>query len=138
MAEIVMEVLREYGIEEKLGYFVGDNASNNDTLVRHLAEAQVEGNRLYNALEYRLWCVGHVINLLVKALWFGDVDRTLLHHTIVVTPDTMAPWRRMGPWGKAHNIMIYELASPQGRQEFKRLGGDTIQHRGNATSWNTG
>jgi hypothetical protein len=23
MAEIVMEVLREYGIEEKLGYFVG-------------------------------------------------------------------------------------------------------------------
>jgi len=50
MEEIVMEVLREYGIEEKLGYFVGDNASNNDTLVRHVAKAQVEGNRLYNAL----------------------------------------------------------------------------------------
>jgi len=67
MAEIVMKVLREYGIEEKLGYFVGDNANNNDTLVRHLAEAEVEGNRLYDASEYRLRCVGHVIYPSVKA-----------------------------------------------------------------------
>jgi len=67
MAEVVMEALREYGIEEKLGYFVGDNASNNDTLVRHLAEAQVAANRLYNASEYRLRCVRHVICLSVKA-----------------------------------------------------------------------
>jgi hypothetical protein len=33
MTDIVMEVLHEYGIEEKFGYFVRDNASNNDTLV---------------------------------------------------------------------------------------------------------
>jgi hypothetical protein len=138
MAEIVMQVLREYGIEEKLGYLVGDNASNKDTLVRHHAEAQVEGNRLYNASEYRLRCVGHVINLSVKAFWFGDVDRTLLQHTIVVSPDRMAAWRRMGPWGKAHKITIYELASPQRRQVFTRLGGDTILHKDNATRWNTG
>jgi hypothetical protein len=117
---------------------VGDNASNNDTLVRHLAEAQVEANPLYNASEYRLRCVGHVINLSVKAFWFGDVDRTLLQHTIIVTPDTMAAWRKMGPWGKAHNITMYVLASPQRRQEFKRLGGDTILHKDNATRWNTG
>jgi hypothetical protein len=138
MAEIVMDVLREYGIEEKLGYFVGDNARNNDTPVRHLAEAQVEANPLYNASEYRLRCVGYVINLSVKAFWFGDVDRTLLQHTIIVTPDTMAAWRKMGLWGKAHNITMYILASPQRRQEFKRLGGDTILHKDNATRWNTG
>ena len=138
MAEIVMEVLQEYGIEEKLGYFVRDNASNNDTLVGHLSEAQVEGNRWYNASEYRLRSVGHVINLSVKAFWFGDVDHTHLHHTIVVTPDTMGAWRRMGPWGNAHNITIYVLASPQRQQELKRLGGDTILHKVNATQWNTG
>jgi len=133
MAEIVMDVLREYGIEEKLGYFVGDNASNNDTLIRHLAEAQVEANRWYNGSEYRLRCVGHVINLSVKAFWFRAVDCTLLQHTIIVTPDTMAAWRKMGPWGKAHNITMYVLASPQWRQDFKRLGGDTILHNDNAT-----
>jgi len=131
-------VLREYGVEEKLGYFVGDNASNNDTLVMALAEEQVFGNRYYDAGEHRLRCAGHVVNLVVKAFWFGDVDRTLLQDSIVVTGDTMASWRKMGHWGKAPNINIYVLASPQRQQEFKRLGAQTILHRDNATQWNTG
>jgi hypothetical protein len=33
MADVVTRVLREYGVQEKLGHFVGDNASKNDTLV---------------------------------------------------------------------------------------------------------
>ena len=138
MAEVVTGVLREYGVEEKLGYFVEDNASNDDTLVMALAEEQVFGDRLYNAGEQRLRCGGHVVNLVVKAFWFGDVDRTLLQDSIVVTSDTMASWRKMGPWGKAHNISIYVLASPQQRQEFNQLGAQTILHRDNATRWNTG
>jgi hypothetical protein len=50
----------------------------------------------------------------------------------------MAEWLKMGSWGKAHNITIYVLASPQRRQEFTRLAGTTILHRDNATQWNTG
>jgi hypothetical protein len=138
MAGVVHELLREYGVEERLGYFMGDNASNNDTLVRALADEQVFGEHHYDAQEHRLRCVGHVINLVVKAFWFGEVDRMLLQDTVIVTRDAMAEWRKMGPWGKAHNITIYVLASPQRRQEFLRLGGGTILHRDNATRWNTG
>ena len=138
MAEVIMEILREYGVEEKLGYLMGDNATNNATLVRALAEEQVDGTYHYDAGEHRLRCVGHVINLAVKAFWFGDVDRSLLQDTVIVTHDTMAEWWKMGPWGKAHNITVYVLASPKRRQEFKRLGGNTILHRDNATRWNTG
>jgi len=50
----------------------------------------------------------------------------------------MAAWRKMGTWRKAHNISIYVLASPQWRQEFKRLGAQTILHRQNSTWGNTG
>ena len=142
MAEVITEVLQFHGtgVEEKLGYVVGDNASNNDTLVRALSDDQVFSNRsgLYDASQRRLRCIGHVINLVVKAFWFGDVDRSLLHNTVVVTQDTMAHWRRMGPWGKAHNITVYALASPQSRQELKKLGGLTVLHRDNATRWNVG
>jgi hypothetical protein len=74
MAVILTEVLWADCIWENLGYFVGDNASNNVTLVRHLAEAQVESNRLYNALEFRLQWVGHEITPSVKEFWSGDVD----------------------------------------------------------------
>jgi hypothetical protein len=63
IAEIVIEVLQEYGIEEKLGYFIGDNTGNNDTLViRHPADTQMVGNRLYNASKYRLRWVDREIN----------------------------------------------------------------------------
>jgi hypothetical protein len=84
-------------VEEKLGYFVGNNASNNDTLVMTLAEEQVFGDRCYDAGEWHLCHAGHVVNLLVKAFWFGDVGRTLLQDSIVVTSDTMASRRTMGP-----------------------------------------
>lgn len=34
----IMEVVQEYGIASKIGYFVMDNAGNNDTLVSHFSE----------------------------------------------------------------------------------------------------
>ena len=142
MAEVITAVLKSSGtdVEIKIGYVVGENASNNDTLVRALSDDQVFSNQsgVYDASQRRLRCIGHVINLVEKAFWFGDPDRSLLHDTVVVTENTMAHWRRMGPWGKAINITVDALASPQRRQERKELGGMTVLHRDNATRWNAG
>jgi len=135
---VVSKLLQEYGVQERLGYFIGDTASNNDTLVRALADEQVFGKRNYNAQEHRLRSVGHVINLVVTAFWFAEVDQMTLQDTVIATQDTIAECRKMGPRGKGHNITTYRLASPPRQQEFKRLGGETILHRDNATHWNTG
>lgn len=56
--------------QSQLGYFVGDNASLNDTAVRAiLAE-------LYPTLREpdsrRVRCLGHIINLATKAFLFGN------------------------------------------------------------------
>jgi hypothetical protein len=67
MAEVVTGVLREYRVEEKLEYFAGDNARNNDTLIMALAEHQGFGDNYYDAGEHRLRCTGHVVDLLFKA-----------------------------------------------------------------------
>jgi len=138
MAGDVSEFLQEYGSQVSLGYFMGDNASNNVTLVRALANEQVSGEHHYYVHEHHLRCVDHVINLVVKAFWFGEVDRMILQDTVIVTRDTIAEWRKFGPWGRANNITTYVLASPQRRQEFKKLGVDTMLHRDNATRRNTG
>jgi hypothetical protein len=137
MGQVIMEILREYGVGEMLGCIMGDNATNNASLVTALAEEQVDGTYHYDAGEHRLRCVGHVINLAVKPFWFGEVANALLQDTVIVTHDTMAEWRKMGPWGKAHNITIYVVASPPRSQKFKRFGGTTILHRDNTTWWNT-
>ena len=36
-AESIMEVINDYGIASKVGYFVMDNASNNDTMIKALS-----------------------------------------------------------------------------------------------------
>jgi hypothetical protein len=97
------------GVEEKLQYILGGNATNNASLVTDFTEEQVHGTTHHDAGEYWLRCIGHVINLAVKVVWFGDVDRTLLQDTVIFTCDTMAECQKMGPWGKAHSITIYVL-----------------------------
>jgi hypothetical protein len=37
LASVVMEVIKEWGIASKLGFFVMDNASNNDTMMQSVS-----------------------------------------------------------------------------------------------------
>jgi len=37
LAAVVMEVIKEWNIQEKLGYFMMDNAENNDTMMKQIA-----------------------------------------------------------------------------------------------------
>ncbi|KAG9388993.1 hypothetical protein A1F94_001886 [Pyrenophora tritici-repentis] len=58
----------EYSIgSDKLGYFVLDNAANNDTAVSSLAHAYD-----FNAAHRRLRCGPHTLNLIGQAIIFGS------------------------------------------------------------------
>lgn len=70
-ARIVLDVLKDFGIIRKLGYFVMDNAYANDALIREVAEALKDKGVYYNYRERRLRCNGHIINLSVQAFLFG-------------------------------------------------------------------
>ena len=37
MSKYVMQVIQEWGIASKLGYMQMDNASNNDTMMKHVS-----------------------------------------------------------------------------------------------------
>ena len=83
--------------------------------------------------------MGHVLNLSIKASWFGDSGSSQeLLDVIVVTDETMALWRKLGPGGKAHNITVYIRSSIQRKQQLKPLGAETLLQAGNATRWNSG
>ena len=102
---------------------------------RHLADMGINYDTEYR----RLRCMGHVINLSVRSFWFGEeVDRHVLQDVIIVSEETLAEWRRIGPWGKAHNITTYIRSSVQRKQHLRRLGAETLLHAGNATRWNSG
>ncbi|KAJ6437614.1 LOW QUALITY PROTEIN: transposase-like protein [Purpureocillium lavendulum] len=68
LAALVKPVILQYGIGEKLGSFVMDNADDNDkcleVLQRSFSSIDPEADRIR--------CIGHIINLVVKALLYGE------------------------------------------------------------------
>ena len=70
MAQTVSEVIKEYNIVNKLGYFVLDNAEANDTCVEAIIN-NLNPKPNISKPHRRLRCLGHIINLAAQAFLFG-------------------------------------------------------------------
>jgi hypothetical protein len=62
----VLNVIKAYGIQDKIGYFTLDNAENNTT-----AMEVISGELGFDDRRRRGRCIGHIINLAAKAPLFG-------------------------------------------------------------------
>ena len=67
IAALLSGVLERYNITYKIGFLIGDNASPNDRAINLLATRCG-----WNAGERRIRCSGHILNLVAKAIVFGD------------------------------------------------------------------
>ncbi|KFA51448.1 hypothetical protein S40293_10230, partial [Stachybotrys chartarum IBT 40293] len=101
----IIEILETYEIpDEKIGYFTLDNAPNNDTALDTIGE-----RFKFCGKERRGRCFGHVINLVVKAILFGkdaDAFESRLRHGDVLATAEHEFWRKKGPVGKLHNLVV--------------------------------
>jgi hypothetical protein len=71
-AFVLLPALKHYSIRNNnLGYFVLDNATNNNTTLIELAKSLD-----FDPLERRLRYIGHILNLIAKQYLFGQ-DATL-------------------------------------------------------------
>ena len=129
IAPVLHGVAKEFGIDDKLGYFMADNATNNDKALRFLDRAiRNEGRIGFDVEERRLRCLGHILNLAVKVLLFGGNVAALekemedFEDEDVDTNDNDSgearKWRARGVVGKLHNIVIFIRWSPQRRNKF--------------------
>ena len=118
LADRVSEILHEYGIEERTGYFVTDNASSNDTCLEDL------GTELgFKKQHRRLRCCGHIINLVARSILFGmDVDAFEEDcQADKEIQDEVQLWRSKGPIGKLHNIVHWVQRSGQRIEKLHKL-----------------
>ena len=66
-ASVLLPALMHFGIKnDNLGYFVLDNATNNDTTLIELTKS-ID----FDPLERRLRYMGHILNLIAKQYLFG-------------------------------------------------------------------
>jgi len=121
IAACLLSVTQRYEITDRLGCFIMDNASNNDTMIAELQEQvpSVQENQ-------RLRCAGHIINLVVKAILYGEGVKEF-NRTIAGASDAQqfALWRKFGSIGKIHNTVKYIMRSDQRRQHFLSGQGST-------------
>jgi hypothetical protein len=87
-----------------------DNATNNDTALVTL-----------NAMpQTRLRCLGHMINLVVKALLFGTKNTAFQKDLREANDaDSFVLWRENGAIGKLHNIVTYIMRSDSRVRNFE-------------------
>ena len=146
-AQHFWEVVETYHLHEKIGYFTLDNASNNDTAMRCI-QSYLQNSRIsFDPLARRLRCFGHVINLVVKAFLWGDDPEAFEievsnYQTLEKEQEELLAWRKKGPCGKLHNLIVYITRTPQHRDRFeekvKQLYPDSSVAtliRGNETRW---
>lgn len=102
IAGVVVDVLEDFAICDKIGFLTLDNASNNDTLMEEL------GRRMgIDPVERHVRCLGHIINLVVKDFLFGKnfaVFEQNLHDGELNSTEEYKAWVKKGPVGKLHNL----------------------------------
>jgi hypothetical protein len=105
MAEVVSKTLQQFSINPlTVGYFVLDNASNNDSAV--LAIAQKIG---CNAVHRRLRCGPHTIDLIGQVLLWGTNSDAYSNDVSELADKGMfmREWRRDGPLGVFLSVINY-------------------------------
>lgn len=119
IADVVLEVIRKYELTgDRIGWFVLDNATSNDTCVAEILKALGIHDTVARR---RLRCLGHVINLAAKAFLFG-ADPNNFEKEVERTEEEKKEreiWRKRGPIGKLHNVVTYIRSTPQRREEFE-------------------
>ena len=109
MAGVVLEILQKFDIDTlQVGYFVLDNASNNDSTILAIS-LKLEWS--FNAIYRRLRCFPHTLNLIGQLLlWGKDADAFNSDGaTSDLTEETqlMRDWRRNGPLGVLLGVIRY-------------------------------
>lgn len=123
-ARVLLVLLRDYGIDQdKLGWFVLDNATSNDT-----APEELSISIPFDPRKKRLRCAGHMINLAAHSFLYGQDSSKLESQLRQDQSDVsrLELWRQRGPVGKLHNLLYHITRSTQRTAIFAKFQEDHI------------
>ncbi|EXA32070.1 hypothetical protein FOVG_16646 [Fusarium oxysporum f. sp. pisi HDV247] len=109
-AATIYDILGEYGIRDRTGAGVCDNASSNDTCLASLYRQLYPAMAEEDIRNHRTTCFGHILNLAARAfLWGEDPDsferEAFTEAAFQVEERELRLWRKRGAVGKLHNIV---------------------------------
>ena len=94
-----------------------------------------KADRDWSECNWRIRCIGHIINLVVQAFLFANVmaigelesyDNLDRNRDVTDKEVRRAKFRLLGPLGQGHNIVAHNRGSPACTKVFKELAGRMI------------
>jgi hypothetical protein len=115
IAEAIIFIFKEMISIERLGFFISDNVSPNNTAIRAIL-AYLRPN-LKDPDSRRVRCLGHIINLAAKAFLFKkDADAFKEEFQVKKQLSKLEAvrelWRKKGPLGKFYNTVTFIRKTP--------------------------
>lgn len=146
--DVLQPMLIEFGINDRIGGLIGDGSSTNDTLSREIStwlETTYEAQ--WDAKLMRLYCCGHIINLVVQDFLFkNQIDLSTIETyeeeeqsptaKLTSAEQKAKAFRALGPLGKLHNIITHPRQSGGRTKQFIKILGRMIPVD-NRTRWNS-
>jgi hypothetical protein len=101
-------------------------------------------NIRYDPHLHRLRCNGHILNLTANEFLFNTADEALAAYNNPGILEAALPsekeldaWRKRGPLGKLHNLVVHIQRTPQRRTKFSALSHGLGLIRDDSTRWNS-
>ena len=115
---MILPLLTRFGItSSNLGYFVLDNASNNDTTLTELVKTLGFDPKLK-----RLRCAGHIFNLIAERYLYGqDISKFEEQYSKAGAPERRKLWRERNEVRKLYNLVAHVMASGKRIALFEAL-----------------
>ncbi|TIA12832.1 hypothetical protein D6C80_06617 [Aureobasidium pullulans] len=100
----IAEIITRFDLQGNIGFFIADNAINNDTCIEALV-----AEFTFNATERRLRCAGHIFNLIARALLWGTDEEAFLKAltSVKLAAEELECWRRRGPLSKVTELYAF-------------------------------
>ena len=77
-AQLIMQVVKKYGIAAKIGWHTSDNATSNDTCLLAMETLLLESHGvIFKASQRRVRCVAHIVNLSLQAFLLASSKEAL-------------------------------------------------------------
>lgn len=124
MADVINKTLQRFGMDpSSVGYFVLDNATNNNTAVNALASKYN-----FSSSDRRLRCSPHSLNLVGQTVIYG-VDKDAFDNKVSqakTEEQLLREWRRQGPLGLLVDV-LHSIRTPQQYNIFNALQKDILE-----------
>lgn len=129
ISEELIRVVLDYKIGEKLGVFQADNPTVNDNAVRLALQRLNPAEKQPKTRRAR--CIGHILNLAARDFIFGKDCEVFEYEIAGEDPNAQSDsgaaraaqevWRRKGPIGKLHNLVVFIRGSVQRSEAFGKI-----------------